>query len=63
MNILSAINSLEPIYSDVLILKYVYGYDTRTVSEMLGVPSRTVESRIYRGKKLLAKMLEGEYER
>lgn len=59
--VLSAIKSLEVIYSDVLILKYVYGYDSRTISEMFGVSVRTVDSRIYRGKKLLAEKMEGCY--
>lgn len=59
--ILSSINSLDAIYSDVLMLKYVYGYDTKTISEMLGVSIRTVDSRIYRGKKMLAKMMEDIY--
>ena len=60
--ILFAIKSLDAIYSDVLILKYVYGYDCKSISEMLGISTRTVESRIYRGKKMLAKMMEEEYE-
>ena len=60
-HILVAINSLDAIYSDVLILKYVYGYDCKSISEMLGISARTVESRIYRGKKMLAKMMEEEY--
>ncbi len=59
--ILSSINSLDAIYSDVLMLKYVYEYDTKTISEMLGVSIRTVDSRIYRGKKILAKMMEDVY--
>ncbi len=53
----TAINSLDNIYSDVLMLKYVYGYDCRTISEMFHVSTRTIESRIYRGKKLLAKVV------
>lgn len=59
--ILSSINSLDAIYSDVLMLKYVYGYDSKTISEMLGISIRTVDSRIYRGKKMLAKMMEDIY--
>lgn len=42
-------------------LKYVYGYDSKTISEMLGISIRTVDSRIYRGKKMLAKMMEDIY--
>lgn len=59
--ILSSIKSLEAIYSDVLMLKYVYGYDVKTISEMLGVTIKTIDSRIYRGKKILGKMMEGIY--
>lgn len=59
--ILSSIHSLEDIYSDVLMLKYVYGYDVKTISEMLGITIKTIDSRIYRGKKMLAKMMEDNY--
>lgn len=59
--VLSAIRSLDVIYSDALLLKYVYGYDSKTISEIYGVSVRTVDSRIYRGKKLLSEKMEGCY--
>lgn len=59
--VLNAIKSLEDIYSDVLMLKYVYGYDSKTISDMFDVSVRTVESRLYRGRKLLAEKLEEAY--
>ena len=59
--VLSAIRSLDVIYSDTLLLKYVYGYDSKTISDILGVSVRTVDSRIYRGKKLLSEKMEGCY--
>lgn len=59
--VLNVVKSLEDIYSDVLILKYVYGYDSKAISDMFDVSVRTVESRLYRGKKLLAEKLEESY--
>lgn len=59
--ILSSIKPLEVIYSDVLMLKYVYGYDVKTISDILGISIRTIDSRIYRGKKMLAEMMEDTY--
>lgn len=60
-HVISAVNELDNIYSDVLMLKFVYGYDTESIVRLLNIPKRTVDSRIYRGKKLLQSKLEEEY--
>lgn len=57
--LLSLINGLDDIYRDVLILKLTMGYDSAEISELLGVPVNTVNSRIFRGKNILKKELEG----
>lgn len=59
--LLNAVNGLDSIYSDVLILKLVYGYDTASISKLMNIPVKTADSRIYRGKKLLMTKLEELY--
>ena len=59
--LLNAVNGLDSIYSDVLMLKLVYGYDTASISKLMNIPVKTVDSRIYRGKKLLMTKLEELY--
>ncbi len=59
--LLSLINSLDDIYKDVLILKLTMGYSSSEIAELLGVPVNTVNSRVFRGKKILQKKLEGYY--
>ncbi len=60
--LLDAVNELDDIYSDILTLKYVYGYSNDDITRLLGMPKRTVESRIYRGKKMLIEKLEGYFD-
>ncbi len=59
--LLSLINSLDDIYKDVLTLKLTMGYSSSEIAELLGVPVNTVNSRVFRGKKILQKKLEGYY--
>ena len=57
-NVIDAISKLEDIYSDTLKLKFVYGYSNQEISDLCGVPIKTTEMRIYRGKKKLKTILE-----
>lgn len=59
--LLNAVNGLDSIYSDILMLKLVYGYDTLSISKLMKIPVKTADSRIYRGKKLLMTKLEELY--
>ena len=59
--LLNAVSELDSIYSDVLMLKLVYGYDTLSISKLMNIPVKTADSRIYRGKKLLQTKLEEIY--
>ncbi len=52
-----AILKLPIIYSSVLRLRYVQGYDNEEIAEMLHITGDNVRQRISRGKKLLADML------
>ena len=56
--LVSALKSLDKKYCDVLMLKLVYEYSIEDISAMLKIPKRTIESRIYRGRKQLIKLLE-----
>lgn len=61
--LVSIVKELDNIYSDVLMLRFVYDYDVSSIAEMLNIPGKTVETRIYRGKKILKeKLKEYDYE-
>ena len=60
--LVQAVDQLESIYSDVLMLKAVMGYSCEEISKLLGIPRKTVDTRIYRAKKLLKERLETQYE-
>lgn len=55
------IKELEDIYRDILIFKYILGFGTNDISEFLQIPLRTVETRIYRGKKILKEKMESVF--
>ncbi len=52
------IKNLDDIYRDILSLNFIYEYTAKEISEMLNMPVRTVETRIYRGRKILIDKLE-----
>jgi RNA polymerase sigma-70 factor (ECF subfamily) len=54
------IGELPPAYSDALTLKFVFGYSNGEIAQFYGIKTTTVEMRLYRGKRLLAKRLEEE---
>lgn len=51
--ILKTIDSLSDIYQSVCKLKYVNGLKEREIAEVLDLPLKTVNLRIFRGKKIL----------
>lgn len=53
------ISSLDDIYRDILSLRFLYGYSIDDICSLLDIPKGTVETRIYRGRKILKKRLEG----
>ncbi|MGN0599693.1 MAG: RNA polymerase sigma factor [Oscillospiraceae bacterium] len=59
--ILQEIKELDVIYRDILILTFVHGFSAKEISEILQIPVRTVETRIYRGRKVLIEKLEDVY--
>ncbi|MBR5089712.1 MAG: RNA polymerase sigma factor [Ruminiclostridium sp.] len=60
--LMSAVSELDDIYRDILTLRYVYGYGNDELAKLLGLSRRTIESRVYRGKKMLIERLEGYFD-
>ena len=58
--VVGAIDNLDMIYKDVCLLKYVNNLKEKEISELLNIPMKTVNSRIYRAKHLLREALREE---
>lgn len=56
------IKRLNPIYADVLILKYYYGMKGEEIAASLGITLENEKIRLYRGKAMLKEMMEREKE-
>lgn len=57
-NFFNEIDSIDEIYKEVIILKYISGYSQEEISLILDIPLGTVKSRIYRGLRDLRKLLK-----
>lgn len=55
----SAIKELHPAYSDIITLKYFYGYSDKEISELLDITHDNVRTRICRAKQSLISKLSG----
>lgn len=53
------IKKLDDIYRDILGLRFIYEHTAKEISEILCIPIRTVETRIFRGRRILIEKLEG----
>ena len=58
--IVESLRMLDEKYRDVLILKFSEDLKEREIALLLGVPEKTVDTRIRRGKEMLKKILETE---
>ncbi len=58
--VLDAILRLPPEYKTAVYLYYYEGYTTPEIAEMLRCPKATVQSRLFRARKLLKRWLGGE---
>jgi len=56
---LQAVKELDFTYRDIIICKYLFGFSAKEISEILEIPIRTVETRDYRGRKILIEKMEG----
>lgn len=57
-NLIELINSLPPIYSDVLMLKYYCELDEDIIADALEISIYSLRKRVTRGKKMLRQLLE-----
>lgn len=58
----NAVNSLKNKYRNILILFYYQGFSREVLGEILEIPVKTVETRLYRARKQLRSKLEGRSE-
>lgn len=58
--LLKALENLNETYKTVCTLKYVNDLSEREIAEILGLPEKTVNMRIFRGKQILKKALRKE---
>ena len=59
-DIVAALRKLPPKQSAALVLRHLHGYTNREIAEALGVPERTVASRLAAARKRLQEELGGE---
>ena len=59
-HISNAIEALNPIYRDVILLKCAYGCSRIEIAELLGISEGAVKKRLERARKLLSHVLEKE---
>lgn len=52
------VEGLPEIYKTVIILYYFEDFSPQEISDIIGIPKRTIETRLYRGKNLLKLRLE-----
>jgi RNA polymerase sigma-70 factor, ECF subfamily len=52
---------LEDPYGEMIFLRYIEGHAPRRIAKKLGVPLRTVQSRLYRGLQILRRRVHAQY--
>lgn len=52
-----ALMALNPIYRIPIVLKHIQGLSYKEISDVLDIPEKTVKSRLFTGRQLLAKIL------
>lgn len=58
-HIVEEILKLDIIYRDILSLRLIYEYSVEEICSLFDISENTAKSRIYRGRKILKKRLEG----
>ena len=56
--LLKDVQQIPEIYSDLIVLHALYGYNTQQLSEILNVKPATVRKRMQRGREMLQKRME-----
>lgn len=57
-NFFQELNSIDEIYKEAIVLKYISGYTQEEIANILDIPLGTVKSRIYRGLKSLRRLIK-----
>ncbi len=57
--VLGAIRSLPTLYREPLVLRHMQGWSYQQISDVMGMPVDTVETRLVRARRLLREALEG----
>ena len=60
-DIAAALAKLPPKQAATIVLRHYHGYTNRAIAEALGIPERTVASRLAIAKQRLREMLKGSY--
>ena len=60
LDLINALNSIDKKYKELIILKYCSGYSQKEIAEILNMPLGTVKTKIFRGLKMLRKILRRE---
>jgi len=60
-DLLSALRSIPPKLAAAIVLRHYHGYTNRTIAHLLGIPERTVASRLAVAKARLRVMLKDSY--
>lgn len=58
--VVTAIEQMDEKYRVVLLYRFGQGYDVKQIAEMLGIPEKTVYTRILRAQKKLRELVKGE---
>lgn len=59
-NIRRIINQLPEIYREIIVLKFYYEFRTKEIAHLLGLPVKTVDTRLYRAKKLVERLVNDD---
>lgn len=57
--LIQKIRALDPLYRDVLLMKYLYNYHDSEIADIMGISQTTVRVRLMRAKKKLSDALKG----
>ena len=53
LDLKNTLSKIEPLYKEVILLKYYYGYEQKEIAKILDIPVGTVKSRLSNGLKLV----------
>lgn len=57
------IDDLPEIYKEIIVLRYYYGFGVKKIAKLLDMSVKTVDSRLYRAKSIMRRVIEDEQKR